>query len=39
MKAVVEEYGIETVIGVLEDIGYVGDGEVTINENFTGTTK
>ena len=32
MKAVVEEYGIETVIEVLEDLGYVGDGEVTIQE-------
>ena len=26
MKAVVEEYGIETVIGVLEDLGYIGGG-------------
>ena len=32
MKAVVEEYGIERVIGVLEDLGYIGDGEVAVQE-------
>ena len=35
MKAVVEEYGIENVIGVLEDLGYIGDGEVAVDENAT----
>ena len=32
MKAVVEEYGIETVIGALEDLGYIGEGEVAVQE-------
>ena len=35
MKVVVEEYGIENVIGALEDLGYIGDGEVAVNENPT----
>ncbi len=38
MKAVVEEYGIETVIGVLEELGYIGEGEVAVNENVTEPT-
>lgn len=32
MKAIVEEYGIEAVIGALEDLGYVGEGEVAVSE-------
>ncbi len=32
MKAVVEEYGIENVIGALEDLGYIADGEVPVQE-------
>lgn len=32
LKVVVEEYGIESVIGALEDLGYIGDGEVAIQE-------
>ncbi len=35
MKAVVREFGIESVIRVLEDLGYIGDGEVAITENAT----
>ena len=37
MKAVVEEYGIDNVIGVLEELGYIGEGEVAVNENLTET--
>ena len=32
MKAVVQEFGIESVIRVLEDLGYIGDGEVVVQE-------
>ena len=32
MKAVVEEYGIETVIGVLEDLGYIGEDDLVVKE-------
>ena len=32
MKAVVDEYGIETVVGVLEDIGYIAEGEFVTEE-------
>ena len=38
MKAVVEEYGIDNVIGVLEELGYIGEGEVAVNENVAEPT-
>ncbi len=37
MKAVVQEFGVEKVIAVLEDLGYIGDGEVAVKE-ATGLT-
>jgi hypothetical protein len=39
MKAVVEEFGIERVIGTLEDLGYIGEGEVAVGENITQETS
>ena len=38
MRAAVEEYGIETVISVLEDLGYIGESEVAVNEKITEPT-
>ena len=33
MKAVVEEFGIESVIAVLGDLGYIGEGEVAVQDS------
>jgi len=39
IKAVVEEYGIDTVIGVLEDLGYIGEDKITVAETDTRPTE
>ena len=39
MKAVVEEFGIERVIAALEDLGYIGDGEVAVSEVASTSTE
>ena len=39
MKAIVEEYGIETVLGVLENLGYIGEGEVAVSEVASTSTE
>lgn len=39
MKTIVEEYGIEQVIGVLEELGHIGEGEVAISDVSSTSAK